>query len=200
MRGSGVGVKPAECASVLNVAAGLFPKYAARFRDNDVLRQWGKQLAPYSVDEACAGLEVLARSDGEYMPALNALLVEIKAIQRRRQPASIPLAVRNEPAVHPQLNPYRQKLRQDLFKYHRSRIGKVDADKVEAIEEEVSVVGEHERRALAFIEANPDEEYGRVTREFVNVWTGANVERKRAGVKASTAPASAAELGQAATA
>jgi hypothetical protein len=114
------------------------------------------------------------------MPPLVTLVEDLRTWRRKHTLAEPPLLTppppRREAAVPPSALDLRTKWRAELRAYHRSRTGTVEADTLAAIDAEVAVVGEHETRALAFIEANPDADYGRISKEFVDSWIQALVK------------------------
>lgn len=176
-----------EVTAVLTAARFLWRKdrdiaYKSDADEDGLCRAWHRHLAPFSVDEVTAAMDALLRANAsDWCPSLGMLVSEVRAARHRQQPASTPLAPRSEPAVPPSLNPYRAKLRADLRQAARRPDGTIDPDALAQIDERVDEVGEHEQRALAFIDAHPDADYGRVCKEFVDAWIAAMVKQRGVG-------------------
>ena len=171
---------PADVLVSLRFAQALWPNDPTCGSEATALA-WGEALGKYSVDQLCPAFERLALVYVK-MPALSVVLDELRQGERKaalNAPLLEPPAPLRRAAVPPALNPYRQRLRADLRKFHRGADGKIDAETLAEIDARVNEVGEHEQRALDYIEANPDADYGRVSLELVNSWLEANFGDKR---------------------
>lgn len=178
-------MKLTEVGAVLTAARFLWlgDRSLARKSDDEevgLCQAWHQHLAPYSVDETHAAINALLTANPTFCPSLGVIVSEIKAIRSRTSVPSTPLKpARHEMAVPPALNPYREKLRGDLRKYH-SPNGPVDRETLAMINTLVDEVGEHEQKALEYIAAHPDADYGRVTRVFVDAWIAALIGQRAA--------------------
>ena len=91
----------------------------SRTDDVKLCQTWFRHLSAYSVDETTDAMDALLPTHVTYCPSLGVIVSEIRAIRSRHSPPSTPLKpARHEMAVPPKLNPYREKLRTDLRKYH----------------------------------------------------------------------------------
>lgn len=146
-------MKPAEVAKCAEFARHVFPGNRGGTAEN--WRAWEARLLEYTLDDTYTALSDLAavKPDGDYEPSLSVgrLLGELDKVRRRHgHPVAAPVNyAKGEPAVHPSANPYRQKLREDLLKFHRRTDGTVDPAKLAEIDEEVSQVGPREAAFLA---------------------------------------------------
>lgn len=154
---------PENVAVAFRFAQGLWPHDPAAGSEATALA-WSSAIADYSVDELCPVLERQAREHAK-MPPLVVLIEDLRNQRRKAAAAAIPLLTSPKPiphaAVPPSMNPYREKLRDDLRRYHRRQgTGKIDKATLAEIEARVNEVGEHEQKALAYIEAHPDADWG----------------------------------------
>lgn len=167
---------PTHVTTAMNVAAGMWSDVAAS--SEATLIAWAPQMAPYSADELCYAFAELHRTHVHF-PAWAEVLEVLSLSRARNQRATqVPRLPEPKASVPPPLNPYREKLRRELRSFHRDR-GQIDDETLAAIDARVGEVGEHEQRALAYIEAHPDADWGRVTKEFVDAWIAANLSGRR---------------------
>lgn len=82
-----------EVVVVMNLGAGYYSRWAHKFRDPATIAAWGRQIGPYTVDEAGQALEALIVPTGDEMPSLGALMTELRAIRRRSAPLALPVPV-----------------------------------------------------------------------------------------------------------